>query len=152
MPFGIRSAQEVYQKRISQIFENLEGVETDIDDIIIWGQTEEEHDRRLQTVLRKCEDTGKLMFVPDMLSRAYIKDDKDNISDDIECFINMVIKSMPVSDKKIEEIKDETEKDDKLSIVRKYIREGWPEHTTYPIKLMNFGTVKMNLRNTKESF
>ncbi|CAC5418933.1 unnamed protein product [Mytilus coruscus] len=32
---------------------------------------------------------GKLMFVPDMLSRAYIKDDRDNISDDIECFINM---------------------------------------------------------------
>ena len=57
MPFGIRSAQEVYQKRISQIFENLEGVETDIDDIIIWGQTEE-HNRRLEAVLRKCEEVG----------------------------------------------------------------------------------------------
>jgi hypothetical protein len=58
MPFGIRSAQEVYQKRISQIFENLEGVETDIDDIIIWGQTEEEHNRRLEAVLPKCEEVG----------------------------------------------------------------------------------------------
>ncbi|CAC5406110.1 unnamed protein product [Mytilus coruscus] len=72
--------------------------------------------------------SGKLMFVPDMLSRAYIKDGRDNISDDIECFIIMVIKCMPVSDKKMVQIKDETEKVDKLSTVKKYIREGWPEN------------------------
>jgi hypothetical protein len=40
-----------------------------------------------------------------MLSRAYIKDNRDNMNDDIECFINMVINSMLVSDKKLEEIK-----------------------------------------------
>ena len=39
MPFGIHSAQEVFQKRISQHFEDLEGVETDIDDILVWGTT-----------------------------------------------------------------------------------------------------------------
>ena len=58
MPFGINSAQEVYQKHILQIFENIEGVETDIDDIIIWGRTLEEHDRILEIVLRKCEEEG----------------------------------------------------------------------------------------------
>ena len=45
------------------------------------------------------------------------------MSDDIECFINMVINSMSVSDKKLEEIKVETEKDDK-----QFIREGWPKN------------------------
>ena len=39
MPFGIHSAQEVFHKRISQHFEDLEGVETDIDDILVWGTT-----------------------------------------------------------------------------------------------------------------
>lgn len=50
----------------------------------------------------------KLMFVPDMLSKAYIKDDRDNINEDIEFFTNMVIENMPVSDKKMKEITDET--------------------------------------------
>ena len=34
-PFGIKSAQEVYRKRISQLFEDIEGVETDTDDILL---------------------------------------------------------------------------------------------------------------------
>ena len=36
-PFRINSIQEVYQKRISQLFDDLEGVETDIDYILVWG-------------------------------------------------------------------------------------------------------------------
>ena len=58
MPFGIRSAQEVFQKRISQLFEGLEGVETDIDDILVWGRSRQEHDDRLRTVLNKCQEVG----------------------------------------------------------------------------------------------
>ena len=34
-PFGINSIQDVYQKIISQLFEDLEGVKTDIDDILV---------------------------------------------------------------------------------------------------------------------
>ena len=41
MPFGIKLAQEIFQKRMTQNFGDLEGVETDIDDILIWGKTEE---------------------------------------------------------------------------------------------------------------
>ena len=56
MPFGIKSAQEVSQKRISQHFDDLEGVATDIDDILIWGSDEREHDRRPEATLQKCEE------------------------------------------------------------------------------------------------
>ena len=56
-PFEIKSAQEVYQKRISQLFEDIEGVETDID-ILIWGRSKEEHDQRLKMALKRCEDIG----------------------------------------------------------------------------------------------
>ncbi|CAB4010198.1 Hypothetical predicted protein [Paramuricea clavata] len=54
-PFGITSAQEVFQKRMHQHFDDLEGVETDIDDILIHGTTEEDHYRRLESVLERCE-------------------------------------------------------------------------------------------------
>ena len=53
-----KSAQEVYQKRISQLVETIEGVETDIDAILVWGSTKEEHDQRLKLALKRCEDIG----------------------------------------------------------------------------------------------
>ena len=54
-PFGIKSAQEVFQKRMSQNVSDLEGVETDIDDIIVHAETEVKHDQRLHSVLERCE-------------------------------------------------------------------------------------------------
>ncbi|CAC5390534.1 unnamed protein product [Mytilus coruscus] len=58
MPFGIKSAHEVFQKRVSQLFEKLKGVETDIDDILVWGTTRKEHDDRLRSVLNRCQEVG----------------------------------------------------------------------------------------------
>ena len=54
-PFGIKSAQEVFQKRMSQHFSDLEGDETDIDDIIVHAETDVKHDQRLHSVLERCE-------------------------------------------------------------------------------------------------
>ena len=48
LPFGVKCAQEVFQKRICQHLENIPGVETDIDDILIWGITDAEHNNRLE--------------------------------------------------------------------------------------------------------
>ena len=55
MPFGIKSAQEVFQKRMNQLLGDLPGVETDIDDILVWGTSQEQHDERLEAVLKRCE-------------------------------------------------------------------------------------------------
>ncbi|KAK3103001.1 hypothetical protein FSP39_015684 [Pinctada imbricata] len=51
MPFGICSAPEVFQKKMSQIFENIEGCDVIMDDILIWGTTVQEHNERLAKVL-----------------------------------------------------------------------------------------------------
>ena len=56
MPFGIKSAQEVFQKRMSQAFGDLEGVEPDVDDILVWGATADEHIERLKKTLQRCEE------------------------------------------------------------------------------------------------
>ena len=48
--FGINAAPEVYQRIISQIFHDIEGVENISDDIVVHGRTKEEHNRRLEAV------------------------------------------------------------------------------------------------------
>jgi len=55
-PFGIRSAQEVFHKRVHEIFEDIPGVETDIDDILVWGRTLQEHDERLKATLQRARE------------------------------------------------------------------------------------------------
>lgn len=53
---GIKSAQEVFQKKLSQQFGDLDDVKTDIDDILFWGTTRSElHDHCLRNVLKRCE-------------------------------------------------------------------------------------------------
>ena len=62
MPFGIHSAQEIFHKQIYQHFENIEGYETDIDDFLIWGVSEEEQDRRLIQTLEKAKHVNFFFF------------------------------------------------------------------------------------------
>ena len=51
LAFGVKSASEVFQKKISEIIEGLEGCKNNQDDIIVWGSSKEEHDERLKAVL-----------------------------------------------------------------------------------------------------
>ena len=56
LPFGVKSAPEVMHKAISQMFDSIEGVECYIDDILVWGRDQAEHDERLRKVLQKCRE------------------------------------------------------------------------------------------------
>ena len=58
MPFGISSAPEHFQKRMSRILEGLEGVLCLMDDVLVFGRDKEEHRRRLMAVLKKIEAAG----------------------------------------------------------------------------------------------
>ena len=51
LPFGITSAPEYFQKRMSEILSGLEGVICMMDDILVHGHNQQEHDQRLMTVL-----------------------------------------------------------------------------------------------------
>jgi len=44
VPFGISSAPELFQRRMNQILEGLPGVLCLIDDVLVFGATEDEHD------------------------------------------------------------------------------------------------------------
>lgn len=58
LPFGINSGPEHFQRRIKEILEGLEGVINHIDDILVWGKNQEEHDLRLKYVFRKLKKEG----------------------------------------------------------------------------------------------
>ena len=58
MPFGISTAPEEFQRRLSTALEGLEGVSVVADDILIYGKDRAEHDENLRTFLKrasKCE-------------------------------------------------------------------------------------------------
>ncbi|KAL5517029.1 hypothetical protein EMCRGX_G002494 [Ephydatia muelleri] len=58
LPFGITSAPEHFQKRMLSILSGVEGVLCMMDDILVHGKTQEEHDSRLHEVLRRIQRSG----------------------------------------------------------------------------------------------
>ena len=60
LPFGIPSVPEVYHKKVHMLFEHIEGVDTTMDNIIVWGSTKAKHDDRLREVF---ETTRKANLV-----------------------------------------------------------------------------------------
>ena len=58
LPFGITSAPEHFQRRMSEILSDLEGVVCMMDDVLVHGQTSEEHDKRLEKVLQRLQEAG----------------------------------------------------------------------------------------------
>ena len=92
MPFGIKSAPEVFQKVMSQMVLDIEGAEAIIDDILVWGATQEEHDQRLKRVLDrskeynlklnrgKCEiKRTEVKYVGHLLTAEGVKPDPEKI-------------------------------------------------------------------------
>ena len=58
LPFGITSAPEYFQRKMSEILSGLEGVVCLIDDVLIYGNTEEQHHQRLKAALTKISKAG----------------------------------------------------------------------------------------------
>ncbi len=58
VPFGISSAPEIFQRAMSQILVDLDGVICHMDDILIHGATHLEHDERVRAVLQRLLKAG----------------------------------------------------------------------------------------------
>jgi len=56
LPFGITSAPEYFQKRMNIMLDGLPGVLCMMDDIIIFGNSRDEHDARVKAVLKRLEE------------------------------------------------------------------------------------------------
>ena len=58
LPFVISSAPEHFQRRMTDLLRGLEGVICLIDDGLVHGRTQEEHDERLALVLQRLLESG----------------------------------------------------------------------------------------------
>ena len=58
MPFGISAAPEFFQRQMEKILEGEEGVVCMMDDVLVFGDTQEVHNLRLKSVLKRLEGAG----------------------------------------------------------------------------------------------
>ena len=57
-PFGLRDVPPKFQKMMDIILADLKGCFSFLDDIIVYGSTKEEHDKRLNAVLSRLQSNG----------------------------------------------------------------------------------------------
>ena len=55
LPFGLTTSPGIFQKVIDKVIENLTGVRSYQDDIIVFGETKKEHDQRLLSLLKALQ-------------------------------------------------------------------------------------------------
>ena len=58
MPFGLKMAQDVLQSKIDQLMEGCPGTTGIADDMVVYAETEEEHDRNLHLLMQRCSEKG----------------------------------------------------------------------------------------------
>ena len=114
LPYGVHSASEVFQKRMTEMFENVEGVVCYIDDVLVWGRSKEEHDERLRKVLEVIRDNNvklnkqkckfaqtDIRYLGHQLNHEGLRPDKDKVKaiqemptpkskKDLERFLGMI--------------------------------------------------------------
>ncbi|XP_055540746.1 uncharacterized protein K02A2.6-like [Wyeomyia smithii] len=59
--FGISCAPEIFQKTMETILAGLEGIIVYLDDVVVYGSTKEEHDKRLQGLQNRLKEYGVLL-------------------------------------------------------------------------------------------
>ncbi|KAK3107010.1 hypothetical protein FSP39_004902 [Pinctada imbricata] len=72
LPFGLKSSQDEFQRKVDECFEGIPGVVALVDDILVFGKNQADHDLALRKVLDKARQTG-LKFNSDKL---YVAVDK----------------------------------------------------------------------------
>lgn len=58
LPMGINLGPEEFQRKMSGLLSKTEGVDCIMDDIIVYGENQEQHDQRLKTVMNIIEKSG----------------------------------------------------------------------------------------------
>ena len=92
LSFGISSAPELFQRRMSNILFGMEETVCLMDDTLIYGSPQEEHDSRLRKVLEKLRKSGvrpnrqrcafsvpKINFLGQVIDQNGIRSDPDKV-------------------------------------------------------------------------
>ncbi|XP_056109383.1 uncharacterized protein K02A2.6-like [Rhinichthys klamathensis goyatoka] len=92
LPFGISSASEVFQRAVAQMIEDLDGVINIVDDLLVWGETVQEHDARLRKLLQRAREynlklnkkkcqirTSQIKYIGHVLTADGLKPDEEKV-------------------------------------------------------------------------
>ena len=93
--------------------------------------------------------SGRDLIIADTLSRApHIPKQNIDLTDDIEIMIHTIVKNLPISTERLQQLKMFTKTDSELQTVMKMTKEGWPPHK----KLVppTIGTLEMIYIKLKE--
>ncbi len=93
LPFGVSPAPEVFHRVLADVLRDIPGVIHYVDDVLVFGVTQKEHDARLRVVLRRLREAGfalseakchfskpAVLFLGHLISGTAIKPDPDKIS------------------------------------------------------------------------
>ena len=58
LPYGLNSAPEYFMKTMAQAIDGIEGVVCQVDDILVFGKTQREHDQHLEDVMKSLSKAG----------------------------------------------------------------------------------------------
>ena len=138
LPFGLKSAPEIFQAAMERLLEGLEGVSVIMDDILIYASDMTEHDSRLKAVLQRCREKGlklnpkksqiavrEVKYMGHILSAEGVKPDPAKVSaiEDLQPptdvpgvrrvigMVNYLTKFVPSLSEHIESLRKLTEKD-----------------------------------------
>ncbi|MCW4264499.1 MAG: hypothetical protein N0C90_24435 [Candidatus Thiodiazotropha endolucinida] len=71
--------------------------------------------------------SGKKIPVADTLSRRYVSETYPDLAEGMDLHVHTVLSSLPISDRKIKEIKTHTEQDPQMDQLKQVILKGWPD-------------------------
>jgi hypothetical protein len=60
---GINIRAEVFQLQMQKVLHGLSGCDVIMDDILVWGNTIEEHDKHLDAVRKRVQESGLTLNV-----------------------------------------------------------------------------------------
>ena len=89
LPFGITSAPEHFQRKMTELLTGLDGVVCMLDDVLIYGKSQEEHDQHLERALEssgvtlnldKCQfSKTSVRFLGQVIDAQGIRPDPDKL-------------------------------------------------------------------------
>lgn len=90
---------------------------------------------------------GKQLIIADTLSRNPLKvSDASETDEDVKAYVRAVMATRPMSDDRLDKIREATLKDEDLQRVINYIRHGWPDSASQlPHKLHGYHTARAHL-------
>ena len=93
LPFGSSSAPELFQRRMNKLLEGLDGVLCHMNDVLIFGHNQSEHNTHLLAVLKRLDTAGTTLnvvkcmlgkesvrFLGYIIDKSGIRADRENTS------------------------------------------------------------------------